>query len=76
MTRSELLDAVKSLFAAKGSEKEINALLRRLENEFPYSHVVDLIFYPDKERNEEEVVEEVLRRERDRAGVIALPSRY
>lgn len=72
MTRSEMVDAVKRLFAADGDEDELDQLLDRLVRAVPHANVSDLIYYPEKDRDEERIVDEALRREHAHAAKIAL----
>lgn len=63
MTRSEMVGVVKRLFAADGSEGELDQLLDRLVRAVPHANISDLIYYPEKDRDEERIVDEALRRE-------------
>ncbi len=62
MTRDELLHAVQRLLKIK-SEAERGAVLDRLEAAFPHAGVSDLVFYGEKERTNQDIVEEVFNRE-------------
>ena len=68
MTRAEMLEAVGRLFVANGTEEELDQLLNELVRAAPHSGISDLIYYPDQERNEEQIVDEALRREQDYAA--------
>ncbi len=67
MTRSEMIDAARKVFAMDGTEDEINVLVYNLKLSAPHSKISDMIFYPDVERDAEQVVDEALRREKEYA---------
>lgn len=63
MTRSEMVIAVKRLFVADGSEEELHELRQRLKAAVPHAGISDLIYYSDEDLNEDQIVDEALRRE-------------
>ncbi len=71
MTRSEMVAAVKRLFIAAGSEEELHALRQQLKTAVPHANISDLIYYPDEDRDEEQIVDEALRREEEYAASAA-----
>ena len=70
MTRSEMVAAVRRLFAADGNEQELDQILDCLVQSVPHADISDLIYYPDKSFSEEEIVDEALRREQAYAAKI------
>jgi hypothetical protein len=46
LTKAELVDAVRRIIDAGGSEAELDALLALVERNVPHPAVSDLIFYP------------------------------
>lgn len=64
MKRLEIVSRVERLLMAKGTENELAALLSEITQALPYGNMSDLIFYPDKERSAEEIVEEAVQRNR------------
>ncbi len=65
MTRSEMVRAVERLFVADGSEADLYELRQQLTMVVPHANISDLIYYPDQERTEEQIVDEALRREQE-----------
>lgn len=67
MTREELLRAVQRLCdfeQGPGSETERDAVLSALDQAAPHADISDLIYYAERERTNEEIVDEALLRER------------
>jgi hypothetical protein len=58
MTRDELVQAVRRIIVADGTEEELDSLLALVERNVPHPAVSDLIFYPPNgiELSAEEVV--------------------
>ena len=65
MTRSEMVRAVERLSVADGNEAELHELRQQLKMVLPHANISDLIYYPDQERTEEQIVDEALRREQE-----------
>ena len=63
MTRTELIASVKRLTSLSGSEQELDDLAYQLKLALPYGNISDMLYYPDKDRTEEEIVDEAIRRE-------------
>ncbi len=68
MNRLEMVNAVKRLNIADGTEAELDLILHHLVNAAPNSAISDLIYYPDAERTPEQIVDEALRREKEYAA--------
>jgi hypothetical protein len=64
MTREELLESVRTLQRQQISEQERDRLILALARVVPHACISDLIFYPERERSLEEIVDEALLRER------------
>jgi hypothetical protein len=56
MTWPEMVANVKRLLTADGTEAELDALLAQLMEALPDGGILDLIYYPDKERTAEDIV--------------------
>ena len=56
----ELVEIVRRLQSAEGTEAELYALMKKLERSVPHPAVTDLIFYSDREMTAEEIVAEAL----------------
>ena len=69
MTRDAMLQAVIKPYAG-GGEEDIE-MVNRLRQELPHSKISDLIFHDDRELTPEQVVDEAMRREAERAGTAA-----
>ncbi len=52
-----MIKAVERLFAADGTEEELNQLVCQLDLAAPNSTISNLIYYPDKDRTAEEIVD-------------------
>jgi hypothetical protein len=61
MNREELIQLVKRISAAEGTEKEIDALIRLFENNVPDPNAIDYIFQKEYEGlTVEEIVDKAL----------------
>ena len=62
MTKSELVELVRKIMNAEGTELELNQMIEKLEKNVPHPDVSDLIFYPDDENEvtPEKIVEKAL----------------
>ncbi len=60
LDRAQLVDLVRKICQAKGSEIEMQAWLMLVERNVPHPAVSDLIFYPDVEMTALEIVEVAL----------------
>ncbi len=56
----ELVEIVRRIQTADGTEAEIDALMKKLERSVPHPEVSGLIFYPEREMTAEEIVAEAL----------------
>ncbi len=60
-SKSELVELVRRIMDADGTEREIDDMITALEENVPHPEVTDLIFYPEEgDPTPEEVVEEAL----------------
>jgi len=64
MTREELLKGVRTLERQQISEQERDRLILALTGVMPHACISDLIFYPERERSSEEIIDEAFLRER------------
>ena len=73
MERDELVNLVRRLAAADGTEEEQDALLELLEQNVPHPEVADLIYYPPggNELSPEEIVDRALACQATRIGTSA-----
>ena len=62
MNRTEMIQAVRKLMTGDCSDHELDSLPLELDRLAPGSRITDLIFYPDKERTPEQIVDEALAR--------------
>lgn len=60
LTKEELVELVRKIVGALGTEEEIDGWISVLEESVPHPEVSDLIFYPDKEMTPEEIIEKAL----------------
>lgn len=60
LKKEELIELVRKIMCAEGTEEEIDKWMDVLEANVPHPEVSDLIFYPKKEMSPEEIVEEAL----------------
>ncbi len=58
--RQQLIELVRKISQATGSEAEINNWITLVENSVPHPAVSDLIFHPSEEMTPEEVVDKAL----------------
>ena len=56
----ELVEIVRRLQTADGTEAELDALMEKPEQSVLHPEVSDLIFYPEREMTAEEIVAEAL----------------
>ena len=68
MTREDVLQAVRILYAGPTTEDEDVALVTKLSNMLPNSSISDLIFWDFRGLTPEQVVEEAYRREAEHAA--------
>ena len=73
LTRAEIVELLR-LAAEPGSKQTF--YLNLLSDQFPAADVSDIIFWPDRERTEEEMAEEILHRQKlfDEGGTAAVKS--
>jgi hypothetical protein len=64
MTRDELIAAVRTLGGGKLTESALHELLQRMVAAVPHAMISDLIYYPERERSGEQIVDEALLREK------------
>ncbi|MFC9706562.1 hypothetical protein ACFTRD_00220 [Paenibacillus sp. NPDC056933] len=55
-----LIDLVRKLMNAEGTEDELDDMLNELEQEQPYAEISNLIFWDDRDLTPEQIVEEAL----------------
>ncbi len=60
LTKEELIELVRKIMYAEGTEEEIDKWMDVVEANVPHPEVSDLIFYPKKEMSPKEIVEEAL----------------
>ncbi len=60
LTKDELIQLVKKVMNAEGSEKEIDGWLKLVELNVPHPAVTDLIYYHEEELTPEQVVDKAL----------------
>jgi hypothetical protein len=60
MTREELIDLVGRIMRLEAKGSAMDAWVWQLVQNVPHPHVSDMIFWPDKERTPEEIVDEAL----------------
>jgi hypothetical protein len=61
LRREALIELVRRVQRADGTEEEIDEWLHELESAVPHAQIGDLIFYPDKEMSPETIVDLALR---------------
>ena len=64
MTREELIQAIGALENHRLPELERDRLLLALVRAVPHASISNLIYYPERDRSQEQIVEEALLRER------------
>ncbi|MFE6079144.1 hypothetical protein ACFVQB_32460 [Paenibacillus sp. NPDC057886] len=57
---SHLVEWVRKLMNAEGTEDELDDMLTELEQETPYAEISNLIFWDDRDLTPEQIVEEAL----------------
>lgn len=60
LSRAELIEVVRLLLTAEGSEQELDELENLLQRSVPHPEVSDLLYYPDCEMTPEEIVDRAL----------------
>ncbi len=60
LKREELVELVKKIMNAEGSEEEVNEMINLLKENVPHPEVSNLIFWSKKELTAEEVINEAL----------------
>ncbi|OAX50913.1 hypothetical protein [Paenibacillus sp. AD87] len=55
-----LVERVRNLMNAEGTEDELDEMLTELEQEMPYAEISNLIFWDDRDLTPEQIVEEAL----------------
>lgn len=55
-----LIELVRKLMNAEGTEDELDEMLTELEQEMPYAEISNLIFWDDRDLTPEQIVEEAL----------------
>ena len=63
MTRKDLIEAIQQLEHAR-TDEETAAALARVKDAAPHGYISDLVFYGERDRTNEEIVDEALLRER------------
>lgn len=62
MTRSEMIRAVHKLMEGDASDDELDSLPLEIDRAAPGARITDMIYYPDKDRTPEQIVDEALAR--------------
>jgi hypothetical protein len=60
MTREELIDLVGRIMRLEAKGSELDEWVWQLIQNVPQPHVSDMIFWPDRERTPEEIVDEAM----------------
>lgn len=60
LNREELIELVKQICEAEGTEEEIDSMIDLLEQNVPHPEVSDLIFWSNEELTAEEIVDRAL----------------
>lgn len=58
--RSHLVELVRKLMDAEGTEAELDDMLTELQQQVPYAEMSNLIFWDDRDLTPEQIVEEAL----------------
>ncbi|MEN1989576.1 bacteriocin immunity protein [Paenibacillus hubeiensis] len=58
--RTHLVELVRKLMHAEGTEAELDNMLSELERQVPHPAISNLIFWDDRELTPEQIVEEAL----------------
>ena len=67
MTRKEMIDIVRRVSNAEGTEEQLDRLMDELETAAPNARISNLIFWTSPELTPEQVVDEAIRREIEHA---------
>ncbi|MFC7443160.1 bacteriocin immunity protein [Laceyella putida] len=59
-TKEELIELVRKIVNAEGTEEELDEMLDLLERRVPHPEVSDLIYWDERNLTPEEIVEEAL----------------
>lgn len=57
---AQLVEQVRKLMNAEGSEAELDDMLTELQQQLPYAEISNLIFWDDRDLTPEQIVEEAL----------------
>lgn len=60
VTRIELIEWVRKLMNAEGTEAELDDMLSGLQQQVPYAEISNLIYWDDRDLSPEQIVEEAL----------------
>ncbi|WP_433922613.1 bacteriocin immunity protein [Paenibacillus taichungensis] len=55
-----LVELVRKLMNAEGTENELDEMLNELQQQMPYAEISNLIFWDDRDLTPEQIVEEAL----------------
>lgn len=58
--RSHLIELVRKLMDAEGSEAELDDMLTELQQQVPHAEISNLIYWDDRDLTPEQIVEEAL----------------
>ncbi|GAB1157763.1 hypothetical protein YWY31_37880 [Paenibacillus illinoisensis] len=57
---AQLVEQVRKLMNAEGTEAELDDMLTELQQQLPYAEISNLIFWDDRDLTPEQIVEEAL----------------
>ncbi|MET3938284.1 hypothetical protein ABIC22_001096 [Paenibacillus sp. PvP094] len=57
---AQLVERVRKLMNAEGTEAELDDMLTELQQQLPYAEISNLIFWDDRDLTPEQIVEEAL----------------
>lgn len=57
---AQLVERVRKLMNAEGTEAELDIMLTELQKQLPYAEISNLIFWDDRDLTPEQIVEEAL----------------
>ncbi|MCG7384322.1 hypothetical protein [Paenibacillus sp. ACRRY] len=57
---AQLVERVRKLMNAEGTEAELDNMLTELQQQLPYAEISNLIFWDDRDLTPEQIVEEAL----------------
>lgn len=60
VARVELIEWVRKLMNAEGTEAELDDMLSKLQQQVPYAEISNLIYWDDRDLSPEQIVEEAL----------------